>query len=458
MRRGAALVAVLVLGVTASALDAFSVARIGLDDDAAEMLSTAPSGAVVFVEPGSYTGPWSLDRSLVLYGDGVTVRAPKDAVGVTVSAPSRVSGLRVTGGESGIVVRETNGVVLEDVTVTGAELHGIEIVDASALVSRAVVDRLVSPYAQGIEIRNADGRPDSAVVDSTVIGGQEGIVSHVSEVLLEGNSVSHTSLRGIVVTEMSDGWVRRNRVSGASGVGLYCGDMSRCEFSRNVVERVEAGEGGASSAGWGLVVNYHASASSHRDELSGEAGPTATFIGSRLTDRSPLEPGIGSRAVWPALTAGLVAIVVLATVFLLVRHRWALPRPPSLTAPIRTALTVAVVTGIAVQSFHMSEHILQVFRVKVDGVPSRGGIVGPVVEAEVIHFLYNAAVLALMAFTWYGRRHGWGPGVAVRADRLLVAGVLLQGYHWFEHSLKLAQHVITGAKVNPGVAGNFFDL
>lgn len=458
MRRTVAAVAVFLVGVAASLADGFTIVRTGPEDAVQRVLDRTPSGAIVVVEPGDYAGPWSISRDITLLADGVTLRSPEGETALSVSGPARVHGVTTIGGDSGITVRDTNGVSLEDVTISGAELHGIEVVDASATIRGAVVEGLGSPYAQGIEIRNSDGRPDSAVLDSNVAGGQEGIVAHVSEVVIAGNSVANTTMRGIAVTEMSDGWVRRNSISGASGTGLYCGDMSRCEFTSNSVATVRAGSGGASSAGWGLVVNYHASASSHGDLLDGEAGPHATFVASRITERSPLEPGMGSRALWPALAAGGVALTVLGAVVLFVRERWVSTRLPTLSPALLTALTVAVVTGVAVQTFHMSEHALQLFRVKVDGVPSRGGIVGPVVEAEVIHFVYNSAVLGLMAVTWYGRRHGWGPRVASSVDRLLFAGVLLQAYHWVEHSLKLGQHLITGAKVNPGFAGNLFDL
>lgn len=450
-------VAVCALGVVAAvAFDRFELVRVTPGDDASALIAAAPAGALVVVEPGSHQGPWTIDQPITLVGNGAEVSGGQEVL--SVRAAASVRDLTVRGGSTGILVRETNGVSLDRVRTEGADLHGIEIVDASAVVTGAHVSGLQSPYAQGIEIRNSDGRPDSAIRDSEVIGGQEGIVAHVAEVFVSGNIVRDTSMRAIAITEMSDGWVRRNSVTGASGVGLYCGDMSRCEFAGNRVDHVAAGTGGKSSAGWGLVVHYHASASSHNDELAGEAGTTATFIESRLTDRSPLEPGLGSRAVWPAATATIAGLALLLAVYLLVRPRWLQIRGRLMSEPALTALTVAVVTGVAIQTFHMSEHALQLFRVKVDGVPSRGGIVGPVVEAEIIHFVYNSVVLGLMAAIAYGRRHGWGPAVSVRADRLLFAGVLLQGYHWLEHSLKLGQHLVTGRKVNPGAAGNLFDL
>jgi hypothetical protein len=268
-------------------------------------------------------------------------------------------------------------------------------------------------------------------------------------------------MRAITITEMSDGWVHNNQVTDAAGAGLFCGDMSRCQFTDNTVAEVAAAPGGRSMGGWGLVVHYHASASSHGDELAGVAGVSETLISSRITERSPLEPGAGSRAFWPAAIATLAALAALALIFFLVR--WRLRKPlaerGSLSAAAAQGAFVAMFVGLAIQSFHMSEHFVQLWRVRVDGIPSRGGLVGPVVEAEWIHFFYNSAVWGLMLALVFARKRGWKPrGNLLAGDRLMVAAAILQGYHAFEHTIKLSQHLITGSKVNPGIAGNGVDL
>jgi hypothetical protein len=120
---------------------------------------------------------------------------------------------------------------------------------------------------------------------------------------------------------------------------------------------------------------------------------------------------------------------------------------------------VALWIGIGVQGFHMAEHVLQVYRVHVDGVPGRGGLAGPSVDAEVVHFLYNSAVFALLIAVAWARHRGWTPSGSVDAgDRLMGAAVALQAFHMVEHSAKLVQHVATGAKVNPGILGGYVDL
>ncbi len=35
---------------------------------------------------------------------------------------------------------------------------------------------------------------------------------------------------------------------------------------------------------------------------------------------------------------------------------------------------------------------------------------------------------------------------------------MIQGWHAIEHIAKITQHITTGAKVNPGLIGGYFDL
>jgi hypothetical protein len=125
-----------------------------------------------------------------------------------------------------------------------------------------------------------------------------------------------------------------------------------------------------------------------------------------------------------------------------------------------TVGTALLLVGIAVQTFHMLEHIVQLYRVRMDGLPSRGALVGSLVDTEWVHFVYNALVVVGLGMLLLLRRRGWNPPGhnLVRGDRLILAAALFQSYHVVEHSLKVAQHVVTGAKVNPGILGNHFDL
>jgi hypothetical protein len=433
-------------------------------DDLQKVVAAAPPGATLVLEAGIHRGPVLVARDLALTGrPGAVVSAPRsaDAVLLLRGHGARVSGLELRGGSSGLSIDGADGVEVDDVVVRGADLHGIEVVAGSADISSVEVGDLRSPIAQGIEIRNSDGHPDTVVENSGVVGGQEGIVSHVSEVKISSNRVNGTTLRAIAVTEMSDGVISDNDVTDARGAGLYCGDMSRCEFRGNSVARVgPAAEGVRSRAGWGLVVQYHATASLHGDSLAGAAGPTTTMQSSRIITRSPLEPGAGVGALGPASIAVATAAMIVLVFFFAARavmKRYP-PRSPARRKVARAATAVMLV-ALAVQSFHIVEHVLQAFRVHADGVPSRGGIVGPAVDAEWIHFTYNAVVLGGMAVGLAARYRGWRPAGGARiGDWFLAAAVGIQSYHLVEHTFKVVQHVVTGAKVNPGILGASFNL
>lgn len=424
------------------------------------VIADASSGDTVELLPGRYEGPVTVEKGIRLVGQGAVIAVPGDSSAALFVAGDGaiIDGLTLLGGENGLTVREAEGVVVREVTASNQTMHGIEVVDGSARISGANIE-VVGEFAQGIEIRNSDGRPDSVIEGSTVIGGQEGIVSHVSEVVVLDNVVTHATLRGITITEMSDGIVRGNKVSSVSGAGLYCGDMSRCEFTGNTVGTVSSNGVGTSGAGWGLLVTYHSSASESGNELSGEAGPVNVMLSSRIIDRSPLEPGRGAGALpyaAAALAAGFAVLLLLS---------WrAGPKVGSLmTRFFRPGEAWLAIGGavffvtFVVQSFHTVEHFLQLFRVFVDGVPSRGGLVGPRVEAEWIHLVYNSMFFAGIGTVMMARAAGWGPKSSP-ADAALGAGLILQGYHLVEHVVKVVQHILTGAKVNPGLAGEFTNL
>jgi hypothetical protein len=301
------------------------------------------------------------------------------------------------------------------------------------------------------------------VADSRITGGKEGIVTHLSHrVAVTGNTVANTAFRGIAIKEMSHASVTGNTVLGARAMGLYCGDMSRCAFSANRATSVAAREGTPASAGWGLVVHYHAVTSSHDDLLSGDAGAFSTFVEGRIVEDSPLELGSGIRALWKTLGMTLVGLLLLLGLYLAARPltRRLFPLDPANARRIATtAIPAALALGLAIQTFHMAEHFVQVFRVHFDGVPSQGGIVGSVVDTEWVHFAYNLAVLIGLVAVIAARFRGWFPrGRADIGDGLLAVATLVQSYHVVEHSVKLTQHLVTGAKVNPGILGGPVDL
>jgi nitrous oxidase accessory protein NosD len=193
--------------------------------------AAATQPPTVVLEAGLHRGPIVLDHSQRLIGEpGAVVRG-----GIVITSDDvLVRGVTVVGGEYGIDVEGASNVVLEDVSVSGAQLDGIHARRSSLTIRRCNV-RMRGKYAQGIDISFAFDLAPSSVSECTVVGGQEGIVSHMSHVDFRENHVRETTMRGIAVTEMSMGTVTENAVENTMGVGIYCGDYSHCEISRNSV-------------------------------------------------------------------------------------------------------------------------------------------------------------------------------------------------------------------------------
>lgn len=418
---------------------------------------------VVRVEPGT-----SVTRAAATHPGAVIVLAPGTHEPFELRAPATVQaepGAVIRGGSSGVLVRDTDGVVLDGLVVVGAELHGIEVVDASAAVRRCRID-VAARFAQGIEVRNANSRPRSSVRDCVVTGGQEGIVSHVSRVEIVDNVVHGTTMRAIAVTEMSEGLVQRNRVLDVAGVGLFCGDMSHCELRDNDVRGVaDGGRGSRSHSGHGAAAAYHSTMRLRgNDFASTAASPVGVYTGSITTSRFPLSvwpPGWrGGLAAIPITIGAVAGLAVLRLGAQAVLGWWERRRGARRARPVRTTASLAVLAlgGFAVQSFHMVEHVVQVWQVQVAEAEVRSGLVGARADVEWVHWIFNVLVLGFLLQLWrLGRSGGWLDGHRGAAPWMLAA-VALQGAHLVEHTAKLAQHLSLRIDPAPGIVGRAVDL
>lgn len=117
--------------------------------------------------------------------------------------------------------------------------------------------------------------------------------------------------------------------------------------------------------------------------------------------------------------------------------------------------------AIAVQSFHMAEHVAQVIQKFVLGLSQAHGLLGEVLDREWLHFGYNSTLLLLlfMFFLGYGfhKRDSW---FATHRPLLAVftGALAIQSYHVLEHTVKLSQYLMTGVEPAPGILGGFFNL
>jgi hypothetical protein len=222
---------------------------------------------VVHLGAGVHEGPLRIDRRETLVGDpGAIVHG-----GIVVAASGvTIRNVSVMGALNGIVVQHADNVTLDRVSVSGAALDGIHVRDASVTIRDCTVDALGQRFGQGIDISYSLTRRPSMVSGCTVIGGQEGIVTHAAMAMLAGNTVTRTSLRAISMTEMSMGEIMDNEVRGALGVGIFCNDHSQCMVEKNVVAgtRPDDSDGDRSRAGFGFLASFYATATLEHNRLA----------------------------------------------------------------------------------------------------------------------------------------------------------------------------------------------
>jgi len=235
----------------------------------------------VHLGAGVHTGPLVIDRRETLVGaPGAVVRG-----GIVVQADGvTIRNVAVVGGANGIDVEDARNVVLDGVSVSGAQLDGIHVRHSSVSIRNCTVDSGTNPYAQGIDISFAYDLPMSEVRGCTIVGGSEGIVTHSVQAMLVDNRVRQTSLRGIAVAEMSMGMVERNDVHGALGIGIYCGDRSMCEITRNVVSntRPDRASSDRSRRGYAVVSWYDSDAELDANTFVGNPHGAGAFASARI--------------------------------------------------------------------------------------------------------------------------------------------------------------------------------
>ena len=221
------------------------------------------------LESGLHQGPIVLDNPQTLRGEpGAVVRG-----GIVITSDGvTVRDLVVVGGRNGIEVHDSTNVRLENVTISEAKMDGVHARRSSLKIKGCSV-RMTGDYTQAIDISFAFDLPMSSVERCTVVGGQEGIVSHMAHVDFRRNHVRETTLRAITVSEMSMGKVSRNVVEDAVGVGVYCGDYSHCDISRNVIRDTRANLKSSDryAHGHAILSHFYAQATVSSNVLEGNA-------------------------------------------------------------------------------------------------------------------------------------------------------------------------------------------
>jgi len=279
---------------------AFPLVRLGYAEDGGELgrygvaaaaavgLALAGAGAtayaqlppVVHLAAGVHQGPLVITRREVLEGRrGAVVRG-----GIVVRANDvTIKNVIVVGGVNGITVDGPHGTVLDHVTVSGAQLDGIHVRGAAVMIHDCAIDMLGNRYGQGIDISYTMGYGMSMVDGCTIVGGMEGIATHVSMTEIAHNQVSRTSMNAISMTEMSMGTIRQNDVQSALGVGIYCNDRSMCDIDRNTVVGTRPdGSQDPARRGFGILASFQSEADVRDNELEANPVPMGSVTNSLI--------------------------------------------------------------------------------------------------------------------------------------------------------------------------------
>ncbi len=118
------------------------------------------------------------------------------------------------------------------------------------------------------------------------------------------------------------------------------------------------------------------------------------------------------------------------------------------------------VATVVIQTLHMVEHVAQVFQKFVLNYSYAHGLIGSL-DLEQVHFTFNLMYLGALIFVTLGwlnfgsRVCRYGQEKMLGA--LLIATVVVQGYHMVEHSARLVQFLNTGLQGTPGLLGGHFD-
>ncbi len=235
----------------------------------------------VHLAAGVHEGPLVITERQVLQGaPGAIVRG-----GIVVQASGvTIRDVTVIGGENGIEADDVENLRLENVSVSGAAMDGIHIRRSSVAILGCSVDSIGREYGQGIDISYGFHREPSSVVGCTVVGGQEGIVTHFTTARIAHNRVSRTTLRAISMTEMSMGMIEHNEVRDALGIGIFCNDSSMCHIEHNLVvgTRPDEASGNLWRLGFGVLASYHSEAELKGNVLDANPHPMRAVLDSTL--------------------------------------------------------------------------------------------------------------------------------------------------------------------------------
>lgn len=271
--------------------DGGELGRLGAVSAVAVAVTLAGAGAtayallppVVHLSAGVHQGPLVITHREVLVGaPGAIVRG-----GIVIRAGGvTVKNVSVVGGDDGILVNGVSNTTLDGVSVSGAKLDGIHVRFGTVHIKNCSIDMLGNPYGQGIDVSYTMEYGMNMIDGCTIVGGMDGITTHVSMTDIAHNHVSRTTMRAISMTEMSMGMIDQNEVRDALGVGIWCNDRSVCDVQRNtVVDTRRDPSGDQSRRGIGVLASFQSQAYLWKNELAANPLPSGALVNSEVFSR-----------------------------------------------------------------------------------------------------------------------------------------------------------------------------
>jgi hypothetical protein len=245
-------------------------------------------GAAYAVRPptvhlhGTVQGPLVIEHAETLVGGVVRGGIVVHASHVTLKH------VTIVGGQYGINVEHAQHVMLDHVRVVRPQLDGIRAIDAGVMIHDCSVTSPNGRYVTGVLISYSMGRPMSMVDGCTIAGTREGIATHSSMVSVMNNHVVGTTVRGILLGEMSMDMASHNVVEGAKGIGIICMDHSMCEIEHNTVTATQPdGNEDPTRSGVGIEAFFYAEAKLAHNTVIASPGGTRAFDNSIFTSTLP---------------------------------------------------------------------------------------------------------------------------------------------------------------------------
>jgi len=271
----------------------------------AEALSAVPDGATIEVEPGEYAESLRIERPVILRGGTGEViingTGDRPVVEITRTVDVTVRGLTLRGGQYGILVTRSQGVMIRNNTIQDNRLVGVKVRMGSADIIGNTVSDTLPPYGQGIHITNTMNWPTSTIRGNVISdNAMSGITTNMAMVRITDNTVTGNGQRGIAVTEMSEAVVAENTVDGNAENGIMVFDQSWAIVCNNTIIGSQlpqiTGEG---RYGNGITVDFHSQAELHNNVIVDNANHAVSVLGSSQVDVSDnIVRGNGSNGLW----------------------------------------------------------------------------------------------------------------------------------------------------------------